>query len=68
MEEIQLFKGKVFIKNKRCELSYAKFQGKKELNSQYEKAGSEGNDDKKPFVMNYENYNNNIEVPIVNFD
>jgi hypothetical protein len=46
-------------------LSYAKFQGKKELNSQYEKTNSEGNDDKKPFVMNYENYINNIEVPNV---
>jgi len=59
---------KVIIKiTQQLEISYAKFQGKIELNSHFEKTLNLQNlhEDKRPFIMNYDNVNNVIEVPIV---
>jgi len=61
------FKGKKwnkFSSMKQCEITYAKYQGKKELSTQY--AGNSAIDEKRPFVASFnENFVNNIEVPIV---
>jgi len=64
----EIFKGKrwqKFNSMKQCEITYARFQGKKELNNHYEKTSNFTglNDDKKPFIMNYDNTNNVINVP-----
>jgi len=64
-----IFRGKrwnKFNSLKQCEIAYAKYQGKKELSSQYVGNNSCGNEEKRPFVANFtENFVNNIEVPMV---
>jgi len=63
---VEIFKGKMWKKfnsNKQCEISYAKYQGKKDFITQF-MLMSNLSEEKRPFVVDYaEDFINNIEVP-----